>query len=187
MNRSLVTALQAAWGLPEFRNGLRHIIDLDEVAVLLATLSVPDHDHEVDRSLLRLLRSSLETGEIREAVLLLLEQDEVRRPLVAAVVPPRADRPGQAAAITAASEDPAVRREVRTALDDARVRALLWQAIEAQVNNDRGGLVRRAAVLFIRHPSVPRLAWALHRHGVLRELRRPSTSAPAEGNGQPQA
>ncbi|MGV9977506.1 hypothetical protein ACWDUH_07485 [Micromonospora wenchangensis] len=176
MNRDLVTALQAAWGLPEFRDGVRHVVDLDEVALLLAAFSVPEHDHEVERSLLRLLRSSLDTTEIREAVLLLLERDEVRCPLLAAVVRPRADRPGQAAAITSAAEDPRVRREVRAVLDDARVRALVWQAVESRVDADRVGLLRRAAVLFVRHPSVPRLTWALHRHGVLRELRRTAPS-----------
>ncbi|MEU8376279.1 hypothetical protein AB0C22_24605 [Micromonospora sp. NPDC048894] len=179
MNRDLVTALQAAWGLPEFRDGVRHVIDLDEVALLLATLAVADHDREVERSLLRLLRSSLDTTEIREAVLLLLERDEVRRPLLAAVVRPRADRPGQAAAITSAAEDPRVRREVRAVLDDARVRELVWQAVENRVDADRVGLARRVAVLFVRHPSVPRLAWALRRHGVLRELRR--TGTPGDG------
>lgn len=174
MNRDLVNALQAAWGLPEFRDGVRHVVDLDEVALLLAALSVPDHDREVERSLLRLLRSGLDTTEIREAVLLLLERDEVRRPLVAAAVRPRPE--GQATAIASAAEDPRVRHEVRAVLDDARVRALVWQAVESQVDADRVGLVRRAAVLFVRHPSVPRLAWALRRHGVLRELRRTAPS-----------
>ncbi|MET8257998.1 hypothetical protein [Micromonospora sp. NPDC005205] len=172
MNRNLVKALQVAWELPEFRTGVRHVVDLDEIAVLLATLSVPDHDHEVERSLLSLLRSALDTVEIREAVLLLLEQDDVRRPLVAAAVEPLADRPGQAAAIASAAEDPAVRREVRAVLASAKVRELIWQAIENQLSEERFGLVRRAAVLFVRHPSVRRLAWALRRHGVLRELRR---------------
>ncbi|MEV1315067.1 hypothetical protein AB0J14_03145 [Micromonospora arborensis] len=172
MNRNLVQGLQVAWGLPEFRTGVRHLIDLDEVAALLATLSVPDHDREVERSLLGLLRSGLDTVEIREAVLLLLEQDEVRRPLVAAAVEPLADRPGQVAAITSAAEDPAVRREIRAVLDSAKVRELIWQAIENQVSDNRFGLIRRAAVLFVRHPSVRRLAWAMRRHGVLRELRR---------------
>ncbi|MFC5922757.1 hypothetical protein [Micromonospora vulcania] len=172
MNRNLVKALQVAWGLPEFRAGVRHLIDLDEVSVLLAALSVAEHDREVERSLLSLLRSGLETVEIREAVLLLLEQDEVRRPLVVAMVEPLADRPGQAAAIAAAAEDPVVRREVRAVLDNAKVRELIWQAIESQVSDDRFGLIRRAAALVVRHPSVLRLVWALRRHGVLRELRR---------------
>ncbi|MFF0233621.1 hypothetical protein [Micromonospora sp. NPDC005254] len=172
MNRDLVKALQVAWELPEFRSGVRHLIDLDEVSVLLATLSVPDHDGEVERSLLSLLRSGLETVEIREAVLLLLEQDEVRRPLVAAAVEPLAARPGLAAAIASAAEDPAVRREVRAALGSAKVRELIWQAMENQVSDNRFGLIRRAAVLFVWHPSVRRLAWAVRRHGVLRELRR---------------
>jgi hypothetical protein len=172
MNRHLVKGLQVAWELPEVRSGVRHLIDLDEVTVLLATLSVPDHDHAVERSLLSLLRSALDTIEIREAVLLLLEQNEVRRPLVAAAVEPLAGRPGQAAAIASAAEDPAVRREIRAVLDNAKVRELVWQAIENQLSDNRVGLVRRAVVLFVRHPSVRRLAWALHRHGVLRELRR---------------
>ncbi|MEV2240386.1 hypothetical protein [Micromonospora sp. NPDC049891] len=170
MNRNLAKGLQVAWGLPEFRGGLRHLIDLDEVAVLLATLSDPDHDREVERSLVRLLRSGLDTVEIREAVLLLLEQEEVRRPLVAAVEP-LADRPGQSAAIASAAEDPAVRREVRAVLDSRQVRELIWHALENQFSENRFGLIRRAAVLFLRHSSVRRLAWALHRHGVLRELR----------------
>ncbi|MEH1164140.1 hypothetical protein V6V47_01990 [Micromonospora sp. CPCC 205539] len=140
--------------------------------MLLATLSVADHDREVERSLLSLLRSGLDTIEIREAVLLLLDQDEVRRPLVAAALEPLGDRPGQVAAITSAAEDPVVRREVRAVLDSAKARGLIWQAIENQVSDNRLGLIRRAAVLFVRHPSVRRLVWAVRRHGVLRELRR---------------
>ncbi|MEU7752276.1 hypothetical protein AB0B57_04790 [Micromonospora sp. NPDC049101] len=172
MNRNLVKALQVAWGLPEFRSALRHLIDLDEVAVLLATLSAADHDREVERSLLSLLRSALDTIEIREAVLLLLEQDEVRRPLVAAALEPLADKPGQVAAFASAAEDPAVRRELRAVLDNARVRELIWQAVDNQASDNRFGLIRQVAVLFVRHPSVRRLAWAVRRHGVLRELRR---------------
>ncbi|WP_089155452.1 hypothetical protein [Micromonospora sp. NBS 11-29] len=172
MNRDLLKALQVAWGLPEFRSGLRHLIDLDEVSALLATLSVAEHDRDVERSLVGLLRSALDTVEIREAVLLLLERHEVRRPLVAALVEPLADRPGAAAAVASAAEDPTVRREVRAVLDNAKVRELVWQAVDDQANDDRLGLIRRALVLVVRHPSVARLAWALRRHGVFRELRR---------------
>ncbi|WP_329011143.1 hypothetical protein OG271_29815 [Micromonospora rifamycinica] len=174
MNRDLVTALLAVWELPEFRSGVHHLVDLDEVVVLLAALSAPGHDRAVERGLLGLLRSGLDTTEIREAVLLVLERDEVRRPLVAAVTASLATRPGQAAAIASAAEDPEVRRGVRAVLDSAGVRELVWQAVERQVDDNRGGLVRRAVVLFVRHPSVPRLTWALRRHGVLRELRRTS-------------
>ncbi|MEU1587106.1 hypothetical protein [Micromonospora sp. NPDC005710] len=172
MDRNLVKALQVAWELPEFRSGVRHVVDLEEIAGLLATLSVPDHDHEVERSLLNLLRSGLDTVEIREAVLLLLERDEVRGPLVAAAVEPLADRPGLAAAVASAAEDPVVRHEVRAVLASAKVRELIWQAIENQLSDNRFGLIRRAAVLFVLHPRVRRLAWAVRRHGVLRELRR---------------
>ena len=172
MNRNLVRGLLVAWELPQFRTGLQHLIDLDEVTLLLAALSVPDHDHEVERSLLRLLRSALDTAEIRQAVLLLLEQDGVRRPLIAAVAQSMEDRPGLAAAIASAAEDPKVRQELRAALDSPKVRELIWRAAENQFSGDRWGLIRRGVALFVRHRSVRRLAWALHRHGVLREIRR---------------
>src|SRR5688572_32049129 len=172
MNRNLVKGLLAAWNLPEFRTGLRHLIDLDEVTGLLAALSVPDHDHDVERSLLRLLRSALDTAEIRDAVLLLLEDDRLRRPLVAAMAESMVDRPGLAAAIGLAAQDPGVRREVRAALDSPQVRELIWQVAENQFSGNRWALIRRATVLLIRHRSVRHLAWALRRHGVLRELRR---------------
>lgn len=172
MNRNLATGLRVAWESPEFRDGLRQLIDLDEITVLLATLSDPDHEREVERSLMGLLRSGLDTVEIREAVLLLLERDAIRRPLVAAAVEPLAGRPGRAAAITSATEDPEVRREVRTALDSADVRELIWRAVDDQMSENRFGMIRRAVVLFVRHSSARRLAWALRRHGVLRELRR---------------
>jgi len=172
MNRNLVKGLLVAWELPEFRTGLQRFIDLDEVTALLAVLSVPDHDHEVERSLLRLLRSALDTTEIREAVLQLLELDGVRRPLVAAVAESMVDRPALAAAIGSAAEDPEVRREVRAALDSPKVRERIWQAAENQFSGNRWALVRRAVVLFVWHRSIRRLAWALRRHGVLREIRR---------------
>ncbi|MBX7266353.1 hypothetical protein KIF24_10155 [Micromonospora sp. Llam7] len=63
MNRNLVKALQVAWGLPEFRSGVRHLIDLDEVSVVLATLSAVDDDREAKRSLLNLLRSGLDAKD----------------------------------------------------------------------------------------------------------------------------
>ncbi|MER6584162.1 hypothetical protein [Micromonospora chalcea] len=172
MNRDLARGLTVAWALPEFRDGLRHLVDLDEVTVLLAALSLPDRDREVERSALGLLRSGLDSTEVREAVLLLLERDTVRRPLVAAAVEPLADRPGLVTAVTSAAEDPRVRHEVRAMLDSPGVRELIWRAADDQVSDNRFGLVRGAAVLFVRHPSARRLAWALRRHGVLRELRR---------------
>ncbi|HZM82133.1 MAG TPA: hypothetical protein VFC19_40960 [Candidatus Limnocylindrales bacterium] len=183
MNRNLVKGLLVAWELPQFRAGLQHLIDLDEVTALLAALSVPDHDHEVERSLLRLLQSALDTAEIRQAVLLLLEEDEVRRPLIAAVAESMVDRPELAAAIGSAAQDPAVRREVRGVLDNPKVRLVIWQAAENQFSGNRWALVGRVVVLFVRHRSVRRLTWALRRHGVLREIRRNlvrPVSAPRE-------
>lgn len=177
MNRNLVKGLLVAWELPQFRSGLQHLIDLDEVTRLLAALSVPDHDREVERSLLDLLRSALDTAEIREAVLLILEEDGVRRPLVAAVAEPLADRPGLAAAIASAAEDPSVRREVRAVLDSPRVRELVWRAVENQFTEHRWAMIGQGVLLFVRHRSVRRLAWALRRHGVLREIRHDPTPA----------
>jgi hypothetical protein len=179
MNRNLVKGLLVAWEFPQFRTGLQHFVDLDEVTALLAALSVPNHDHEVERSMLRLLRSALDTAEIRQAVLLLLEEDEVRRPLVAAVAESMVDRPGLAVAIGSAAQDPQVRREVRATLDSPKVRELIWQAAENQFSDNRWALVRRAVVLFVRHRSVRRLAWALRRHSVLREIRR-NPAPPSE-------
>ncbi len=40
MNRNLVKALQVAWGLPEFRSGVRRLLDLDEVSVRVLTLEM---------------------------------------------------------------------------------------------------------------------------------------------------
>ena len=74
--------------------------------MLLAALSLPDRDREVERSALGLLRSGLDSTEVREAVLLLLERDTVRLLLVAAAVEPLADRPGLVTAVTSATEDP---------------------------------------------------------------------------------
>jgi len=181
MNRNLVRGLLVAWELPQFRTGLQHLIDLDEVTALLAALSIPDHDHQVERSLLHLLRSALDTAEIREAVLLLLDDDRVRLPLVAAAADSMVDRPRLAAAIGSALEDPKVRREVRAVLGSPKVRELIWQAAENEFSDNRWGLVRRVVVLFVRHRSVRRLAWALHRHGVLREIRRNPTPPEAVG------
>ena len=65
MDRNLVRALLAAWGHPEFRSGLRHLIDLDEVGDLLAALAVEGHDREVELRALELLRSALDSDEIR--------------------------------------------------------------------------------------------------------------------------
>ena len=65
MDRNVVKVLLAAWERPDFREGLRHLIDLDEVTSLLAALSVDDQDDEVRRRSMELGRSALETAEIR--------------------------------------------------------------------------------------------------------------------------
>lgn len=78
MDRHFVKALLFAWDRPEFRAGLRHLIDLDEVPGLLSALCVDEHDHEVERRAMDLLRSGLDTAEIRHATLLLVEDADIR-------------------------------------------------------------------------------------------------------------
>jgi hypothetical protein len=171
MDRNLIRALLAAWDQPEFRSGLRHLIDLEEVTTLLAALATEDHDHQVERRALELLRSALDTDEIRRAVLLLVETDEIRQHLVAGIAEGLADRPDLARSIRSAADDPAVRRELRAALESARVRELIWTAAQGGAGR-RWALIWAAVVLMVGHRHARRLAWALRRHGVLRELRR---------------
>lgn len=172
MDRNLVKALLYAWDQPDFRAGLRHLVDLDEVTDLLAALAVEGHDREVELRAMQLARSALDTAEIRHAVLLLIERDDIRRHLAAAVTESLADRPGLAAAIRSALDDPGVRAEVRGALESGALRDVVWRVTEDQFRDNRWALVRHVAVLFVRHKHARRLAWALRRHGVLRELRR---------------
>jgi hypothetical protein len=172
MDRHFVKALLFAWDRAEFRAGLQHLIDLDEVTSLLAALSVEDHDHEVELRAMDLLRSGLETAEIRRATLLLVEDDDVRHNLAAGITGSIADRPELARAIRSALEDPEVRAELRAALESASLRAVIWKVIEDQFRGRRWALIRQAAVLVVRHRHARRLALALRRHGVIRELRR---------------
>jgi hypothetical protein len=171
MDRNFVKAVRFAWDRPEFKAGLRHLVDLDEVTTLLAALAVddPDHGHdpEVEVRVMHLVRSALETEEIRQAVLLLIEADDVRHSLVAGIADSLADRPGLARAIGAALEDPATLAEIRDVLESPALRAVIWKVVES-----RRARVLQVAVLLVQHRPARRLVWALRRHGVLRELRR---------------
>ena len=179
MDRSLVKALLYAWDHPDFRSGLQHLIDLSEVTDLLAALATDDR--QVELRAMQLTRSALDTTEIRHAVLLLIEADHIRHSLAAGITEALADRPGLAAAIRSALDDPAARAEIRAALESSALRDVVWKMAEDQYRNRRWALVREAAVLFIRHRHARRLAWALKRHGVVRELRRrPSAQQAAE-------
>jgi hypothetical protein len=176
MNRNLVKGLLLAWQLPEFRTGLQHLIDLDEVTELLAALAVPQHDHEVETRAMALLQSALDTAEIRGAILLLVDSDDVRRQLSAIVSDALADRPGLARAIGEALDDQKVRADLRTMLESPRVRQLVWHMAESRSDERRWPLIRQVLVLLVRHRSARRLVWALRRHGVLSELRPASPS-----------
>jgi hypothetical protein len=172
MDRNFVKALLFAWDRPEFRAGLQHLIDLDEVTTLLAALSVDDHDHQVELRATELLRSALDTADIRRAVLLLIEDDDIRQSLADGITDSLADRPGLAGSIRSALDDPAVRTEIRAALESPPLRTLIWKAAENQFRSHRWALIREVTVLLVRHRQARRLVWALKRHGVLRELRR---------------
>ncbi len=173
MDRHFVKALLFAWDRPEFRAGLQHLIDLDEVTSLLAALSVDGHDQEVELRAMDLLRSGLDTAEIRRATLLLVEDDDVRRNVAAGITGSIDDRPELARAVRSALEDPQVRVELREALESAPLRAVIWKVVENQFRGRRWALVREAVLLVVRHRHARRLALALRRHGVIREMRRP--------------
>ncbi|GAA1408338.1 hypothetical protein [Catellatospora coxensis] len=171
MNRNLIRALLYAWERPEFRAGLQHLIDLDQVTALLAALSTEDRDHEQERRAMDLLRSALDSPEIRRAVLLLVESDDIRLQLAAAIAEGLPDRPALAVAIAAALNDPRVRAQLNAALETPQVRDLLLHAAEDGAQERRWSLARRLLVLLARHRTARRLAWSLHRHGLLRALR----------------
>ena len=172
MDRNFVRALLHAWDQPDFRAGLQHLIDLDEVTTLLAALAADDHDREVELRAMQLARSALDTAEVRQAVLLLIEADDIRHSLAAGITDSLPDRPGLARAIGSALDDPAVRTEVRAALESAPLREMAWSVAVDQDRGRRWALVRQVVVLFARHRHARRLAWLLRRHGVVRELRR---------------
>jgi hypothetical protein len=68
MNRQLVKGLQVARELPALRSGAQHLIDLDEVTVLLGTLCISDRDGAVERGLLSLLRCVISFRAVVEPV-----------------------------------------------------------------------------------------------------------------------
>lgn len=171
MNRNLIRALLYAWERPEFRTGLQHLIDLDQVTALLAALSTEDRDHEQERRAMDLLRSALDSPEIRRAVQLLVESDDIRLQLAAAIAEGLPDRPALAVAIAAALNDPRVRGQLHDALETPQVRDLLLQAAEDGARHHRWSLARQLLVLLARHRTARRLAWSLHRHGLLRAVR----------------
>lgn len=172
MDRNFVRALLFAWDRPQFRSGLQHLIDLDEVTALLAALAVDGHADEVELRVMELLRSALDTAEIRRATLLLVEDEDVRHGIMAGITESLADRPELARSVGSALDDPAVRAEIRAVLESAPVRAVIWQVTEKQFQGRRWALIRQAVLLLVRHRHARRLVWALKRHGVLRELRR---------------
>jgi hypothetical protein len=165
MDRHFAKALLFAWNKPAFREGLRHLIDLDEVTALLATLASGASDDEAQRRGLKLVRSALDSDEIRRAVLLLIDDATIREAITQGMMAEMADRPGLARAIQSALDDAALRRELHAALESPHVRKVIWSAVES---NRKWTMARHTLGLF-RHRSVRRLARGLARHGVLRE------------------
>lgn len=170
MDPHLARALLSAWQLPQFRDALQDLIDLDEVTGLLAALAAGAPDEQTRRRSLELLRTASQTPSIRDAVLLLVADDAFRGQTAQAVANAMADRPALAAAVAAAIVDHEVAEEVRRILGSARTRAALWKAVDGQLEHRRFRLVTAALSLLARR-DVRRLLRALRRHGVLRALR----------------
>ncbi|MDG4824705.1 hypothetical protein O7635_22875 [Asanoa sp. WMMD1127] len=171
MDRNIVRALLSVWDRPAFRDGLQHLIDLDEVTALLAALAVDDRADEVDQRVRGLLRSALDTAEIRRAVLLLVDTDDVRQDVLPIITDALADRPELARAIASALDDPAVRAELAAALESEPLRATVWRAVDDQYRDRRLRMIGDVVALLARHRPARRLVWLLKRHGLLRALR----------------
>ena len=85
MDPHLARALLSAWQLPQFRDALQDLIDLDEVTGLLAALAAGAPDEQTRRRSLELLRTASDTDSIRNAVLLLVGDDWFRDHIAQAV------------------------------------------------------------------------------------------------------
>jgi hypothetical protein len=176
MDRHVARALLIAWNHPEFRAALQHLIDLDEVSRLLSALADGDHDEEVSARAIDLLHSALDRGDIRAAVMVLLENVEFRTSLSAGVADAIKDRPELGPAIAAALGDPKVRADLGSALENPSLRELLWRIAEAASGGRRARAAGKLVVLLARHRTARHLVAGLRRHGVLRSLwRSPAT------------
>lgn len=171
MDRHIARALLIAWNHPEFRTALQHLIDLDEVIRLLTALADGDHDDDVARRAMDLFHSALDRGDVRAAILLLLDSVEFRQQFCAALADAVPDRPALGPAVASALGDPEVRAELRTALETTSLRELLWRIAEDAAGGRRGAAAGRAVVLLVRHRTARRLVRRLRRHGVLGALR----------------
>lgn len=171
MDPHLARALLSAWQLPEFRDALQHLIDLDEVTALLAALAAGAPDEQTRQRSLELLRTASETEPIRDAVLLLVAHGAFRVQALQAVANALADRPGLAVAVAAAIADDQVADLAGSILRSRRTRAALWRAVDSRIAGRRLRLFA-AGVSLLAHRDVRRLLRVLQRHGVLHELRR---------------
>jgi hypothetical protein len=170
MERHFIKALMYAWDQPRFREGLQHLIDLDEITGLLAALATGEQNGEAERRLAGLLRSALEEGEIRRALLVLIDDPPIREELKQGTAAELVSQPGLARAIGSALDDPAVREETRAALESGKVRAAIWDAVESQLGQRRLAMARKLIGLLVRHRHARKLVWALNKHGLYREL-----------------
>jgi hypothetical protein len=170
MDPHLARALLSAWRLPQFRDALQHLIDLDEVTDLLAALAAGAPDEQTRRRSLELLQSAFDDERIRSAVLLLIADEGFRTQVSQAVANALSDRPALASSVADAILDPVVAGEVSGILANGRTRAALWKAVERQQSGQRFRLAL-AGLALVAHRHVRKLARALNRHGVLRALR----------------
>jgi hypothetical protein len=183
MDPHLAQALLSAWQLPQFRDALADLIDLDEVTGLLAALAAGGPDEQTRQRSLELLRTASDTDSIRGAVLMLIADDAFRVQVGAAVATVLADRPALAASVESAIVDRVAAAEVVRILADGRTRAALWKAVDGQLDGKRLRLLTAALSLLARR-DVRKLLWALRRHGVLRAMRaKPSLTTGLTGEG----
>ena len=170
MDPYLARALLSAWRLPQFRDALQHLIDLDEVTGLLAALAAGAPDEQTRSRLLELLHTASDDDRIRPAVLLLVADDAFRAQVSQAVANALSDRPALALSLSSAIADREVADEIVDILGSARTRAALWKAVDSQMQGRRFRLFT-AAVALVARRRVRKLLRALHRHGVFRALR----------------
>jgi hypothetical protein len=170
MNQQIARVLLSAWELPEFRDALQHIIDLDEVTSLLTALAAGAPDDQTRERGLELARTATETPEVRNALVLLLAKEDFRTKLATLVQAATPDRPALGTALAAAVADATVAEQLSRILESPKARASIWKAVDSQIAGKRARLVT-AGVSLLAKKDVRHLLSSLRRHGLVRALR----------------
>ncbi|HEY2791039.1 MAG TPA: hypothetical protein VGJ28_01705 [Micromonosporaceae bacterium] len=177
MDRQIAQVLLSAWELPEFRDALQHVIDLDEVTSLLTAFAAGAPDEQTRMRGVELARTATETPEIRNALVLLLRKDDFRAKVATLVAAATPDRPALGKALAGAVADPKVAAELSRLLESPKARASIWKTVDSQLEGKRGRLIA-AGFGLVAKKEVRRLLWSLKRHGLLKALRTDRKSKP---------